>query len=498
MALRFLLIYVAAFAGIVTSLQADEATTIIPHGSVAGADWTLTTLNDASGLEAPADFFFPETPHQVRLYLIDTAVDNSTAWFDSNPILNLAATELIRGSQDPEVSSAFTHGTQVLSTIAGPELGVARGTQIEVINYDIYPQGESASSVALLITGVEAAIDHFIDNPGTPSVICIANGSEAPATSSLLEERIAEAVGRGITVVVAAGNEGSNASSFIPAAYGTMDGVICVGASDQTNQPLSSSNSGPAVDLHAPGLNVNTFDPAFTEAGQATPMTGTSPATAIVSAAVIAELGRQPDLTPAEVEALLKERAHSTDEPPTVRIVQLTNDFDSDGTVDELERLFGSDPLNASSKPVAMSLNRSSGITSLGFTIDEALLDPTNPKILADGSSWRLLCSTDLVNWTEVDGYTHVGPTAEGKTSVNVVDAMVYESSSPVADEETASSTSAGNAVFKLVAFGETGQPLLLPADSEETGQLTLVQPSITQERCFYKLEWIPARLAGE
>lgn len=492
MAYRFLLIHVAASVGIVTSLLADEATTVIPHGSVAGADWTLTTLNDASGLETPSEFVFPETAHQVRLYLIDTAVDNTSGWFDSNPILNLAATELIRGSEDPEVSSAFTHGTQVLSAIAGPEMGVARGTQIEVFNYDIYPQGESASSVALLITGVEAAIDHFINHPGTPSVICIANGSEIPATSALLEARIAEAIGRGITVVVAAGNEGTNASSFIPAAYGTMDGVICVGASDQNNQPLPTSNSGSAVDIHAPGLDVSTFDPALAGSGTTTPMTGTSPATAIVTAAVVAELGRQPNLSPAELEALLKERAYSTDESPTVRIVQLTNDFDGDGTVDELERLFGYDPLSADSKPPALSLNRSNGFSSLAFTIDETLLNPSNPTALADGSSWRLLCSTDLVTWTEVDGYTYIGGAAEGKASIQIIDAEVHEV------PESPDLSYSGPAGEPYIVLPINDELVLIPADPEQTYQTTLIQPSNPQTRCFYKIEWIPARLSGE
>lgn len=486
--------YIAALAGIIP-LTGQEPTPVVPHASHGATDWVLSSLNDPEAKSPRLDYTFPETSHKVRLYLIDTAVDNTAGWFDTNNILDFGGSQLIRGAGDPTSSSAYAHGTQVLSVIAGPEGGVSRGTEIEVVSFDIYPDGEETSStVGLLITALGEVINHYIENPGTPSVICIANGSSVPATSSFLEARISEAVGRGMTVVVAAGNDSTDASAFIPAAYGSMDGVICVGASDQNQSPLAISNSGDVVDIHAPGDSVQTFHPENHAAGQSVPMTGTSPATAIVAATVLAELGRQPDLNPAQVENLLKARAYAPDPESKLCIVQLDNDFDGDGTPDELERLFGYDPLDPSSNPPAIEVQKTDGFATLHFTINAELLNANEPKSLVDGSSWRLLCSTDLENWMEVDGYTHIGSSTEGQTSVVVIDASPNE---PTLEGPEASPLVAEGA-YELAGFDETGIPLFEKSTPDTVGALTLVRPPGSRARCFYKLEWIPARLNAE
>ncbi|MBK1826169.1 S8 family peptidase [Haloferula rosea] len=489
MLIRFLRFFTAC-AGILP-LAGKEPIPITPHASQEATDWVLSALNDADTAAPELSYVFPETPHKVRLYLIDTAVDNASGWFDTNNILTLEDSQLIRGQGDPTSSSAFTHGTQVLSVIAGPEAGVARGTEIEVVSFDIYPDGEETSStVGLLVTALGEAINHFIDNPGTPSVVCIANGSSEPASSTFLEARISEAVGRGMTVVVAAGNEGSDASAYIPAAYGTMDGVICVGASDQGHAPLASSNSGDAVDVHAPGVNVQTFHPESHSVGQTTPMTGTSPATAIVAATALAELGRQPGLNPSEVENLLKARAYTSDSESKVRVVQLDNDFDSDGTPDELERFFGYDPLNSSSTPPAIAVRRANGFTMLDFTISEDLLNTSGTSTLRDGSSWRLLCSTNLKDWMEVERYVHIGQKQEGRVAITILDDAVLTEDAPV--------PVSGGPVDSLRFDLLTGEPIVEYEEAESTANIQVQPRPRVGVRCFYKLEWIPARLAAE
>ena len=481
--------------------HAKDPTPIVAQGSQVGSGWDLSTLNDASKPGTGEGFVFPETMAEVRLYLIDTAIETSSGWFDSNPVLGLSESQLIRGSQDPTKSSAFGHGTQVLSIIAGPEAGVAQGTRIEVVSFDIYPQGEdSASSVALLATAIGEAINHQIENPDLPALICIANGSGVRASSPLLESRVAEAVGRGMPVIVAAGNESSSASDYIPAAYGTMDGVICVGAIAPGNVALSTSNFGPAVDLHAPGEGIPSFDPKSPSSGQSALMSGTSPATGIVAGLALAELGRQPELSPSQLESLMKDSAYSPTDDESLLIVQQDNDFDNDGAVDELERLFGYDPLDGTDTPPAISLACGGDFTSVGMTISDELLDSDQPTTLSDGSTWRLLCSTDFVNWGEVEGYIHVGTSESGRTSINVVDATNYEytEDAPLPTEP----------IYSVVDFKDNGEPiveLINPLELAESSLLsgsgelpTLIQQPVSRKQCFYRVEWIPARLSAQ
>src|SRR5205823_1590021 len=57
----------------------------------------------------------------------------------------------------------------------------------------------------------------------------------------------------GMTTVVAAGNENTNACSKSPA---RVPGAITVGASTETDQRASFSNYGTCVDLFAPGMHI--------------------------------------------------------------------------------------------------------------------------------------------------------------------------------------------------------------------------------------------------
>lgn len=90
---------------------------------------------------------------------------------------------------------------------------------------------------------VAAALVHAADN-GT-QVINLSLGGAHP--SSVLEEAVNYAVGKGVTVVAAAGNTGGNI--LYPAAY---EPVIAVGSVDQNLQRSSFSAHLPQLDLLAP------------------------------------------------------------------------------------------------------------------------------------------------------------------------------------------------------------------------------------------------------
>lgn len=401
----------SAFAQLV-----DQNISVVPHGSVTNAGWALTRLNDGSSTAGVA-YVYPETQAKVRLYLIDSAIANPSNWFDSNPNLSFGPAELIGGVNDPTTSSAFIHGTRMLSVIAGPETGAALGTPIEVVSYDVYPNGEgSSSNLTLMASAVSNAEVHHLLNPGVPGIICIANGSSTPASDPLLEYYINSAVQSGLTVIVSAGNSQANAANYVPSAYGTKDGIICVGASNTNNTRLWSSNYGASVDFYAPGEDVQALRYANPASGQYDLMTGTSPATALAAATALTQLSLNPGFTPAELEASLEDLAYNNS---TVSLIQVPiGDSDGDGAHDLLEAFMGSDPQDILDQPDGPTIHGSGSSAQIEFSIDASRFDSSNPSSLTDGTTWKVLCSQDLTTWTDATGSFTYGTAADSKIPV--------------------------------------------------------------------------------
>ncbi len=132
---------------------------------------------------------------------------------------------------------------------------------------------------------------------------------------TLTQNAINSAVGRGVTVVVAAGNSNANASGFSPA---SCNNVINVASVTSASARSSFSNYGTLIDVSAPGsgilstLNAGTAGPG---AESYASYNGTSMASPHVAGAVAlvqsyrVGLGLAP-YTPAQVEASLKATAY--------------------------------------------------------------------------------------------------------------------------------------------------------------------------------------------
>lgn len=354
------------------------------------AGWGAARLNDPDSESGATGYAYPETKGKVRLYLIDSAVDNSSGWFDGNPRLNFVDTGSATAYDGNPV--AYDHGTKILSIIAGPGAGIAPKTPIEVVHFNTTPGGEgSTGSLLDFIDAIWSAVDYQAEHPDLPAVMCIAGGSDPGIISFVLQGLILDAVATyDMPVVVAAGNHGVDASLVVPAAYGTNEGVICVGASRSDNSKLSYSNYGPAVDVYAPGSNILAFDYVHPELGQSYLMNGTSPATAIVAAAAIIQLSNDPTLSAAEVEAAIKAESTAAGTLPLLLQVPAPTDIDYDGIGNDLEFFFGTDPFSSSSLPKGLSLSRSGNQSTVRFSAISSLIDASHPMQLANGGSWAV------------------------------------------------------------------------------------------------------------
>jgi hypothetical protein len=356
----------------------------------------------------------PPTPTPVRLYLIDTAVDTVSGFFDDNPNLTLHSSQLIRGADDPPSSTAFGHGTKVLSIIAAPEVGAASEIPLEVISYDVYPNGEDAgTSSGLVATAMSNAIVHHVENPGTPGIICIAAGATDEGESYNLEDMVDAAVGYGLTVVVSAGNRGTDASKFIPSSYGTKNGVITVGATGEDQLYLPMSNHGPAVGFYALGENIACYDPETPSVAMDSKLTGTSASVALGVASTLRELSLYPENGPAELEERVKREVYG----PSITLAQIypVADTDADGVVDSLEVLCGSDPAACTDRPQPIALSRQGTTVTLNFSLNSGLIDPASPYSLSTGESWEIRGSDDLIYWQPLDGTLELGTASGGK-----------------------------------------------------------------------------------
>ena len=232
---------------------------------------------------------------------------------------NPAANECYYGSP---IRNSSWHGTHVAGTIGaltnngGGVAGVAFGARIQHVRV-LGRCGGTLSDIVDGITWASGGTVSGVPANANPARIINMSLSGNGACSTTYQNAINAAVGRGSTVVVAAGNNGSNAASFQPAGCAN---VVTVGAINNTNGGRATfSNHGAAVDLSAPGVDVlSTFNSgSFVQGGQTYGFnSGTSMASPHVAGVAALVQSRRialgvPLYAPAQLESLLKARARA-------------------------------------------------------------------------------------------------------------------------------------------------------------------------------------------
>jgi hypothetical protein len=156
-----------------------------------------------------------------------------------------------------------------------------------------------ACSGTTTVSSVIAGLDWIVKDhaAGVPAVVNMSLGGLA---SAAFDAAVSAVIADGVTVVVAAGNDSTDACNYSPA---RVPAAITVAATQIDDSVAAYSNYGRCNDLFAPGSNVvsawNTSDTASAT------LSGTSMATPHVTGTVARLLEAQPSDSPAQVWALL-------------------------------------------------------------------------------------------------------------------------------------------------------------------------------------------------
>jgi serine protease len=270
--------------------QMMYATPIEAQGDQPNATWGLDRIDQRSGsLDGNYHYDFDGTG--VTAYVVDTGVLNTHNEFGGRSSSGYDFVD-----NDSNSTDCNGHGTHVAGTIAGSTYGVAKNVNIVGVRV-LGCNGSGTNS------GVIQGINWVKNNASGPSV---ANMSLGGGASQATDDAVNSAVAAGITFVVAAGNDNSNACNYSPARAAN---AITVGSTANGDSRSSFSNYGNCLDIYAPGSSITS---AWYNSNSATnTISGTSMAAPHVAGVAALYLDENNNLSTSQVESLLNSRASS-------------------------------------------------------------------------------------------------------------------------------------------------------------------------------------------
>lgn len=370
-----------------------------PNDPLFNSQYALTQVSAPAGWE-----FEIGTTSRVTIVVIDAGIDGThpdLASKETNtPGFIFDQTTGVASADGPPTTPACNHATRVAGVAAAVTdngsgiAGMSWGAQLA--SYKVFAAGSctldcsdatAPGSCSASDNAIAGAINKAVALQNTAAygqiVINMSLGAPATPCSGTLQTAITAAVNAGIVVVTAAGNDGGSVNS-----PGNCNGVIPMGATDNTSQIASFSSRGSQMStsgLVAPGVSVLTTDVGGGTAGA----TGTSFSSPMGAGLAALILSAKPVTTPnaasvANVQAVMRGGAQSIGQSATVQ---------------------GAGQMN-----VFRSLRLATKGTLAGFEGDEKPIAFPNPFRLSQGTSVNFSIPTGLGgSGTDIKIYTMTG-----------------------------------------------------------------------------------------
>jgi len=270
-------------------------------GTQENPPWGLDRIDQRDG---PGDNGFKTDVKEgqgqgVHVYVMDTGIRTTHTDFGGRAIPTLETFRETRVICDPTdfncAGDGHGHGTHCAGTVAGKKYGVAKKALVHAVQ--VCNARGGCPTGGLLI-----AWDWLVDHAKKPAVASMSLGYGGRILSH--RNAIDILTQNGLTVVVAAGNENTDACDKSPAHVHT---AVTVGATTKQDDRASFSNWGPCIDIFAPGKDVlSAWRGSDTESKT---ISGTSMACPHVAGAAALILGRSPNKTPQQITAELQQQA---------------------------------------------------------------------------------------------------------------------------------------------------------------------------------------------
>lgn len=250
----------------------------------------------------------------IKVGIIDTGIDTT------HP--DLAKPVLYRRSGF-KLADPVGHGTHVSGVIAAKtnnSVGISGISDCQIAMWKVFP--DDPNDPYLDSESYLRALGEVVDEGVAVVNLSIGGGAHSQTEAALF----AAAISAGVTFVAAMGNEyeEGNPTSY-PAAY---DDVVSVGAIAADRRRSSFSNTGPHIDVVAPGSNIlSTLPMQKSQQRQQTgyaAWSGTSMATPHVTAAAALVLAKHPGWSPVQVAKRLRASASNV---PAMNKKKWTEDY---------------------------------------------------------------------------------------------------------------------------------------------------------------------------